>query len=84
MEQNPENGVLGYVRGEEVGAASQTLPRPGPGQPEQVAVDIDALQLGRVRLTFRLSSYKRGKIIYWHWVIKRADLLEPKPGQQNP
>jgi hypothetical protein len=77
MELNLDNGVLARVRGEEIGAASQTLPRPGPDQPKHMTVDIDTVNAGRVRLTFHLSSYKRPrKQQFWYWLAKRADPLD--------
>lgn len=69
-----DNGCLAKVRGEEIAAGSQFLPSPAEGQPEYLAVEIETVTLGRVRITYHLQSYKRGKIKYWHWVAKHAEL----------
>lgn len=78
MELSPDNGVLGLMRGDEIGVASRELPPAEAGQPELVEVATDSIHLGRVKVTFRLASYRRGKVLLWHWVVKRADKLAPQ------
>jgi len=75
MELHHDNGILAQVRGEDIGAASKQLPEAQPGQPETMAVEIDAAYVGRVRITFRLSVQKRRKSRYYWWAAVHAATL---------
>ncbi|KAB2896232.1 MAG: hypothetical protein F9K35_14390 [Burkholderiaceae bacterium] len=77
MDKAQDNGMLALVLGDEVGAAKRSLPPAGPDQPARMTVDTESLHLGRVRITFELSSYKRGKVQYWHWVASHAAQILP-------
>ncbi|NMM75399.1 hypothetical protein B2J88_20330 [Rhodococcus sp. SRB_17] len=75
MDPHHDNGVLALIRGEEIAAASQRLPQPEQGLPERMTVDVDLLQHGRVRITFRLTLHKRGKSRHWFWTAVHAEQL---------
>lgn len=72
MQEQHDNGILAGIRGEEIAAGNQRLPPPGPGQSERLSVEVDTLYNGRVLITYRLQSYKRGKSHYWRWAASRA------------
>jgi hypothetical protein len=73
------NGILAQVPGEFIAAGTEQLPPPGPDQQEQptrATVVQGVRDLGAVRITYELKSYRRGKSRAWHWAALRAD-LEP-------
>ncbi|MBF9263406.1 hypothetical protein [Paracidovorax cattleyae] len=75
MYELTDNGDLAWVLGEEVADAIRSLPPAGPDQPETMAVNTHAQQLGPIRLTLARHRYKRGKNVIWIWVACRADRL---------
>lgn len=72
MEQERSKGLLPEIRGDEVSAASATLPNASSLQPHTLSAETNSVQHGRVVVTFKLASYKRGKIIHWHWLAIHA------------
>lgn len=70
------NGLLAYVSGDLLGAAAATLPKAAEGEPERRQVDLDVPGRGRMRITYRLNTYRHGRSRRWHWVAERADLVE--------
>lgn len=71
-----ENGILARVPGQYIAAGGADLPAAGPEQESQpvrhVVVD-DVPDLGAVRITYRLNSYRQGRSRRWHWLAVRAD-----------
>ena len=67
-----DNGILALIRGQEIAAGNNSLPRPGQGQPERMSVEVDTLYWGRVLIVYHLKSHKRGKSHYWSWAAVRA------------
>jgi hypothetical protein len=76
-----DSGVLARVPGECVAAGARQLPAPGPDQQAvREAIVQDVRDLGAVRITYHLNSYRHGKSRMWHWVAVRADLVGVPPG----
>jgi len=73
------NGILAKVPGDVIGRASQTLPPAKAGQPEHLTAEADAGHHGRVRITFELSSSRRGKWRNWFWTAVHAEGLDSSP-----
>lgn len=71
------NGILASVPGQAIGAGSQSLPRPGPGQPAELAAVVDAGHRGWVRILYRLKSHRHGKNVTWFWNAYFAEQVEP-------
>lgn len=71
----PDNGILALIPGDTVGGSSSELPPAGPDQAAQPVHQVVTLvpNVGRVRITYRLSSYRHGKSRYWHWVAEHAE-----------
>jgi hypothetical protein len=70
-----DNGILAKVPGEYIGEGSKRLPAAcaeEATQPER-SVTLTVPQLGEVRLTYRLNSYRHGRSRLWHWRAVRAD-----------
>lgn len=63
------------IRGEDIAKGSLSLPRAEAGQPEQIKVEIDTPDSGRVRITYYLQRYKRGKSHYWFWAAHHAETV---------
>ena len=79
------NGILMHVPGQNISDGSSTLPKPSEAEkhkPER-KVEIDSPELGlRVRITYRLNTYRHYKSSYWSWSAVWADVVE-SPGDQN-
>ena len=67
MEMQSDNGVLGFILADETAVAMRRLPEAGRGQPARFEAETDSIHKGRVMITFRLMSHKRGKSVYWFW-----------------
>jgi hypothetical protein len=70
------NGILGKVPGGVVAAASQSFPRPGPGQPAERHAVVDVEGVGRVRITYKLTSSTHHRITNWSWLAMFAEAME--------
>lgn len=81
MDMHHDNGILARIRGEDIAKGSNSLPRAGAGQPEQMKVEIDTPGSGRVRITYYLNRHKRGKSHYWFWAAHHAEPVEPASPQ---
>lgn len=75
-----DNGILTRVLGQYIASGSQQLPPAGEdqqAQPErQVLVDLP--DIGWVRITYRLNTYRHGKSRHWHWVAAHASHVPPE------
>ncbi|RST54090.1 hypothetical protein [Variovorax sp. DXTD-1] len=69
------SGILAKVPGDVIGATSMSLPKPGPGQPPERFAEVDH-HLGRVRITYKLSSTTHHKSTNWYWKAVFAELVE--------
>lgn len=68
------NGILASVPASFISAGSDQLPKAGPAeQAERKTVVQDVPDLGAVRITYRLNSYKHGKSRHWHWLAVHAE-----------
>ena len=76
MDFYADNGILARIRREDIAKGSNTLPPAGAGQPEQMKVEIDTPNNGRVRITYALNLNKRGKNRYWFWGAHHAEPVE--------
>lgn len=66
---------LSRIRGADIGAAQRSLPPCGTASPETMTADVDAVDVGRVRITFRKTQAKRHRTVSWFWVAELADLV---------
>ena len=71
----PENGILARVPGPFISSGAATLPRASDLQEEGLLreVTVETPELGSVRLTYVLSTYRHKRNRQWHWVATRAD-----------
>lgn len=78
---HPERGINAHLAAEYIGAGMRQLPTPGPAEKEPIrSVIVEVPQFGKVKITYKLSSYKHGRSRFWHWTLGRADVVEePKP-----
>lgn len=74
-----DNGILSRVPGQVIAQASKCLPDPACALDDEIRVEIDAAQAGRVRLTFRKQRYcrPRGNIAYVSWLCRHAEPVAP-------
>lgn len=75
-----DNGILAYVGGPYVAQGSQMLPKACADEATNPlrSVVLDVPDLGPVRITYRLNSYRhRAKSKFWHWVACHAEKVEP-------
>jgi len=71
------NGTLARVPGYDISRGSQGLPPPFKGQPEKLQVVIDVADLGRVKITYRLSEVRyRGRGGHYFWTACHAEIIE--------
>jgi hypothetical protein len=66
---------LSCIRGADIGTAQRSLPPCGPDSPETMTAEVDATDVGRVRITFRKTQAKRHRSVNWFWVAELADLV---------
>ena len=72
--QDDQNGILPLILGEVIGQTAQSLPRPGPDQPTERAVEVDSGRPhGVVRIRYRLVRHKHGKSVSWFWTAVHAE-----------
>lgn len=81
MWTEPDNGCLALVRGEEVAAGNNSLPKPETSAETVMVVEVDTQRLGLVRIDYHVKINKRGKAIYRYWTAVRADKVEPKAAE---
>lgn len=76
----PENGILARVPGQYIASGSRQLPSAGEDQKDQPArgVLVEVPDLGWVRITYRLNTYRHGKSRHWHWVAAHAAHVPPE------
>lgn len=73
-----DRGILGNIPGEFISRAMKDLPLPGDKQPAKMKGEIDAGHLGRVRITYELSSSTHHKSRNWFWAATFAErVAEP-------
>lgn len=69
------NGILALVRGDSIAAGSKQLPPASEAEshePRRSTV-IDVPDLGPVRITYQLNTYRHGRSRLWHWVAAHAE-----------
>ncbi len=66
---------LSCIRGADIGVAQRSLPPCDAASPETVTAEVDAVDVGRVRITFRKVQTKRHRTVSWFWVAEIADLV---------
>ena len=69
------NGILAYVLGPDIARGMQTLPTPCAAEIRDPVrkVELDAENVGLVRITYELSSYKHRRNSFWHWRAVHAE-----------
>lgn len=73
-----DNGILARVPGPLIGAGNSQLPKAGPeqeGEPVRQVVVRNVPDLGAVRITFRLRTYRHRRTRLWHWVADHAEVI---------
>lgn len=78
MWTEPDNGCLALVKGEEVAAGHNTLPKAESTTETVLVVEVATERCGLVRIEYRLQINKRGKARYRYWHAVRADRVESK------
>ena len=69
-----KNGILTKVLADYIGQGADSLPEAGPDEPaERQAIVPGVPDLGDVRITYRLNSYKHGRSRRWHWLAVFAE-----------
>lgn len=73
-----DNGILARVPGEYIAAGASTLPKAGADQEGELVrlVVVEVPDLGAVRISYRLRSYRHGRSRLWHWLAVRGDVVE--------
>lgn len=74
-----DNGILAYVGGQYIAAGSAKLPAAKSSEPEERTAMLEVPDLGLVRITYRLNSYKHGRSRHWHWLAVKADRVDDQP-----
>ena len=71
----PPNGILAHVSGIYIAQGSKMLPAAAESESSQPrrAVVLDVPDLGLVRITYELCSYRHYKTRLWHWAAKHAE-----------
>lgn len=78
MEFTHDRGILGNIPGEFISRAMKDFPPPDDKQPAERKAEVDAGHLGRVRITYELSSSKHHKCRNWFWAPTFAErVAEP-------
>jgi hypothetical protein len=75
---NEHNGIYGQILGQFVPKADDHLPKPGPEQqnePKRYVIS-EVPNLGPVRFTFELYSYKHRKNTFWSWRVVWAEQVK--------
>jgi hypothetical protein len=68
--------LLGRIRGQDIAAAAHTLPACGPDARDTMTADIDAVHVGRVRITFTKFQATHLELSQWFWAAESAALLD--------
>lgn len=70
-----DNGILAYVGAPYVAQGCKMLPTASASEASapRRSVVLDVPDLGPVRITYELNSYRHYKSRYWHWVSKHAE-----------
>jgi hypothetical protein len=68
----PDN-LLAAVPGHLIGAASLTLPDPATSPVDELAAEVDAPDVGRVRITYRRRRIRHHRSSRWAWLAVRAE-----------
>jgi hypothetical protein len=76
--QDEPNGILPYILGEVIGRTSrEALPIPGPDQPPDRTVEVDAGPPHHlVRIRYRLMRNRHGKSQNWFWTAVYAERVD--------
>lgn len=70
------SGLLAKVPGELIAQGSKGFPPPAAGQPAEMHGVVDHPSLGRVRITYELSSSRHHKSTTWWWKATFAEVAE--------
>lgn len=70
---NDDNGLLAAVRGEFIAQASKQLPPAAVCTVSKMHAEIDADDVGRVRIRFARFRHTHGRSAYWSWVAEHAE-----------
>jgi hypothetical protein len=75
-----DNGILAYVGGPYIAQGSKMPPPAAESESSQPrrSVVLNVPDLGPVRITFRLNSYRHYKNRIWHWVAEHAERVPPE------
>lgn len=77
FEPHPDRGILAQLNAEYIGAGMKQLPPPNPDEKEPVrSAIIEVPHLGKVKITYKLKSYKPHRSRFWMWGMVRADVVD--------
>jgi hypothetical protein len=68
--------LLGRIRGQDIAAAAHALPACGPDACDTMEADVDAVHVGRVRITFTKFKHTHLAQSRWFWAAESAALLD--------
>jgi hypothetical protein len=73
------DNILATVPGQYIGEASLTLPLPETATVDEMAVEVEAAWVGKVRITYRRWKYRHQRTTRWAWSAVSAERV-PLPG----
>jgi hypothetical protein len=68
--------LLNRIRGQDIAAAAHLLPACGPEARATMTADVDAVHVGRVRITFTKFEHTHLELSRWFWAAESAALLD--------
>jgi hypothetical protein len=68
-----DNGILAAVPGHLIGGASRTLPDPATAPDDELTAEVDAGDVGRVRIAYRRRRIRHGRSSHWAWLAVSAE-----------
>ena len=83
MASSSNNGILAHVGGPHISQGSNLLPTASASEAAEPrrSVVLDVPDLGPVRITYQLNSYRHYRNHFWHWVAQHAERAAPDRSQ---
>jgi hypothetical protein len=85
IDPDDDPGILGALRGAEIGEAERTMPPIGSATVDRMSVVFDSEFRGRVRVTCQRTTHRHGKAAWVSWVAVHAEPAPDAPlGVETP